>query len=134
MAKLKSSLLMVCVVLSGFVLAEESADPVEIQELLDAFLAGASTNDAQMHDRFWAASLVYTSSSGVRFGKSEIMDGLDESATSEEAGPVYTAEDVNIRLLDEVAVVTFRLLATGAEGEVQGHPSSTVRVVSACFY
>lgn len=115
----KNHLLIVLLLLSGGTWAAERNESTEIQQLLDAFLAGASINDAHMHDRFWAESLVYTSSSGARFGKSEIMDGLTASATNEEAGPVYTAEDVNIRLLDEIAIVTFRLLALGAEGEVE---------------
>ncbi|MEE4296768.1 MAG: nuclear transport factor 2 family protein [Wenzhouxiangella sp.] len=120
MASLKTYLLLVLLLLSGAALAEEGADAAEIRELLDAFLEGASTNDAQMHDRFWAESLVYTSSSGLRFGKSEIMGGLAEAAANEEAGPVYTAEDVNIRLLDKIAIVTFRLMAKGIGGEVEG--------------
>lgn len=116
----RTYLLIVFFLLSGAALAEDRHDSAEIRELLDAFLEGASTNDAQMHDRFWAESLVYTSSSGSRFGKSEIMDGLTQPETSEEAGPVYTAEDVNIRRLDDIAIVTFRLLAADVGGEVQG--------------
>ena len=116
----KTCMLIFLLLLSFGALAEEPHDSVEIRELLDAFLEGASTNDAQMHDRFWAESLVYTSSSGLRFGKSEIMGGLVEAAANEEAGPVYTAEDVNIRLLDKIAIVTFRLMAKGIGGEVEG--------------
>lgn len=90
-------------------------DPVEaeLHELLDTFLAGASTDNAAMHDRFWADDLVYTSSSGERFGKAEIMDGLGDATPEEDpAGPDYRAEDVEIRVFDDFAVVTFRLVAS----------------------
>lgn len=89
-------------------------DPVEneLHELLEAFLAGASTNDAEMHDRFWAEDLVYTSSAGERRGKSEIMTSLAEAQPPDEGDlPVYSGEDVNIRVFDDLAVITFRLVA-----------------------
>ena len=72
------------------------------------------TNDAPAHDRFWAEDLVYTSSSGQRRGKAEIMKGLadDAGADSEEPPVVYSAEDIRIRLYGESAVVAFRLLGT----------------------
>lgn len=120
MNRLKTALLIVIFLLSGVAKAEEGAELSEIRQLLGDFLRGASTNDAQMHDRFWAESLVYTSSSGMRFGKPQIMDGLEASGANEEDAPVYTAEDVDIRRLDDVAIVTFRLLATGPEGRLDG--------------
>lgn len=93
-------------------LAHDSSAEQELQELLDEFLAGASTDDAAMHDRFWAEDLVYTSSSGERFGKAQIMDGLGDAAPEEDpAGPDYRGEDVEIRVFDDVAVITFRLVA-----------------------
>ena len=94
-------------------------DPVEnqIHELLDAFLAGASTNDIEMHDRFWAEDLVYTSSSGERRGKDEIMTNLIEgSPTAAAELPSYRGEDVNIRVFEDLAVVTFRLVAETPDG------------------
>jgi len=93
---------------------DSGEDPVaqEIHELLDAFLAGASTNDIEMHDRFWAEDLVYTSSTGERRGKAETMAGLRAAAPADaEDLPTYRGEDVNIRLFDDLAVVTFRLIA-----------------------
>lgn len=89
-------------------------DPVEheLHQLLDAFLAGASVNDASMHDRFWADDLVYTSSSGERRGKAEIMAALRAAPAAEPAAlPVYSGEDVNIRVFGDFAVITFRLVA-----------------------
>ena len=110
------------VMLSAALLASTALahdDPVEneLHELLDAFLAGASTNDIQMHDRFWAADLVYTSSSGERRGKHEIMTSLVEGSTADGAElTTYRGEDVNIRVFEDLAVVTFRLVAEMPDG------------------
>lgn len=77
--------------------------------LLHAFLAGASRNDAMAHDKFWSEQLVYTSSGGARFGKAEIMEGLDSPV--EESPMVYTAEEIQIQQFGDTAVVAFRLVA-----------------------
>ncbi len=86
----------------------------ELERLLDEFLAGASVNDAQIHDRFWAEDLVYTSSDGQRFGKDQIMQGLAEADGAEEAEEAdsmdYSARDTRIRVFDDTAVVTFELV------------------------
>ena len=97
--------------------AESTA--VILSRLLDEFLHGASTNDAAMHERFWADDLVYTSSTGARFGKAEIMAGLGESAPADTSGPVYSARDVDIREFGDTAVVTFRLVAEQPGEDVQ---------------
>jgi len=84
-----------------------------LSELLDDFLAGASVNDAEMHDRFWAEDLIYTGSAGTRTTKSEIMEGLKNQAVNEsDETPVYHAEDLQINLYGETAVAAFRLVAT----------------------
>jgi hypothetical protein len=82
-------------------------------DLLHEFMAGASNNDAEVHDRFWDEELVYTSSGGARFGKPEIMSGLRGPAGP--AGIEYTAEEIDVRLHGEIAVITFRLVATQAD-------------------
>ena len=46
-------------------------DADDLTALLHEFLAGAG--DAAAHERFWADELVYTSSSGTRTSKAEIM-------------------------------------------------------------
>lgn len=95
-------------------LAVAHDDPVEheIHELLDAFLAGASTNDIEMHDHFWAEDLVYTGSNGQRRGKPETMAGLAAASPADvDELPTYRGEDVDIRVFDDLAVVTFRLVA-----------------------
>lgn len=84
--------------------------------LLNRFLAGASVNDMEVHERFWAEDLVYTSSRGSRFGKAEILKGLREEPDSEEPGITYSAEDIDIRRYGDAAVVAFRLVGTPRAG------------------
>ena len=45
----------------------------ELTALLKEFLAGASRNDAAVHERFWADDLVYTRAAGQRIGKADIL-------------------------------------------------------------
>ena len=88
-----------------------SADEVDaISAMLDDFLAHAG--EAEAHERFWAEDLVYTSSRGTRTNKAEIMASFDdpESAAERAAGPEFRAEDVDIRLYDDIAVLAFRLI------------------------
>ena len=91
-------------------------DGGELTKLLRDFLAGASANDAAMHDRFWADDLVYTGSSGRRVGKAEIMrDVREEGEKPAEPGAetaVYTAEDIRIQQYGDTAIVVFRLVGT----------------------
>jgi hypothetical protein len=90
-----------------------SADDVEsISAMLDEFLAHAGK--AEAHERFWAEDLVYTSSRGTRTNKAEIMASFDdaESAAERAADPDYHAEEVDIRLYDDMAVIAFRLVGT----------------------
>ncbi len=96
--------------LSTSAAADEAPDGPVLTALLNAFLTGASTNDPLAHDRFWSERLVYTSSAGARFGKAEIMAGLESGA--EEPTAVYSAEDIRIQQYGDSAVVAFRLLAT----------------------
>lgn len=95
---------------------EAAPDSQVLTDLLNDFLAGASRSDMAAHDRFWAEQLVYTSSSGARFGKSDILESMAE----EEPGPetVYSAEDIRIQQYGDTAVVAFRLL--GQEQEEEG--------------
>ena len=90
-------------------------DADELTQLLHEFLAGVS--DAAMHDRFWAEDLVYTSSAGTRTNKAEIMSGFGESddGEREDTGPVYAAEDVQVKVYGTTAVVAFRLVATSGD-------------------
>jgi ketosteroid isomerase-like protein len=86
----------------------------ELTQLLKDFLAGASRNDAAMHDRFWAEDLVYTGSVGRRVGKADILKDVRATPAPGEKEPpaTYTAEDVRIQQYGDAAVVAFRLVAT----------------------
>lgn len=87
-----------------------SAD--ELTNLLKGFLAGASRNDAAMHDRFWAEDLIYTGSSGRRIGKADIMRDLRSAPAPKPGDPTttYGAEDIRIQQYDDTAIVAFRLV------------------------
>ena len=98
--------------------AQPVPDSAELTSLLKEFLAGASRDDAAVHDRFWAEDLIYTRSAGKRIGKADIMRDLkpkpDEPATT------YTAEDIRIQQYGTTAIVAFRLVGnTEKEGITQ---------------
>ena len=111
-----ASLIAFCFLVSAAAFADDRA---ELGALLDEFLAGASVNDAAMHDRFWAEDLVYTSSSGARYGKDSILEGMGEPPAPDAETAVYTADKVSIKLLaDNISVVTFRLVAEAPDGAI----------------
>lgn len=95
---------------------ENSAAPdsAELTKLLRDFLAGASRNDAAMHDRFWADDLIYTSSTGRRLGKAEIMREVKAEGPSKpgEEETVFTAEEIRVHQYGDTAIVAFRLVGT----------------------
>jgi len=94
----------------------------ELTRLLDEFLAGATRNDAAMHDRFWAEDLIYTGSVGRRVGKADILKDV-RSAPAPKAGDprtTFTAADVRIQQYGTTAIVAFRLVGTTErEGKVE---------------
>jgi ketosteroid isomerase-like protein len=94
----------------------QEPDPAmpELRSLLDRFLAAA--DDPAMHQRFWDDALVYTSSSGARFGKADILAGMQADATGEPSVR-YRAEDVQVMNFGDLAVVTFRLVGETAGSE-----------------
>lgn len=94
--------------------AQTAPDAAELTMLLKSFLDGASRNDAAIHDRFWAEDLIYTTSSGRRKGKADIMRDLRSAPApkSEEPATVYTAEDIRIQQYGTTAIVAFRLVGT----------------------
>src|SRR6476659_4606250 len=97
--------------------AQTAPAAAELTKLLNEFLAGASHNDAAMHDRFWAEDVIYTGSSGRRRGKAEIMKDVRSAAAPKPDDPktAYTAEDVRIQQYGNTAIVAFRLVATTAK-------------------
>jgi len=105
-----SIVLMHCLASPVFAAFESERD--ELTEMLEKFLSMAHIEAA--HERFWAEDLIYTSSSGERFGKAEILQGFEENSDPDEAAAepsvVYSAEDVDIRVYGKTAVVAFRLV------------------------
>jgi ketosteroid isomerase-like protein len=114
------SVLLLLTLASG-VLAQTAPDAAELTKLLNDFLAGASRNDAAIHDRFWADDLIYTRSAGRRVDKAEVMRDVRNSPAPKPADPktIYTAEDIRIQQYGDTAVVAFRLVATTDTGGVK---------------
>ncbi len=104
-----------------------AADADDLSAMLHEFLAGA--DDAAAHERFWADDLVYTSSDGTRCTKADIMKGFQASNSdeSEESVPVYTAEDIQVKLYGTTAVVAFKLVATPADAPALSGSDSVVQ-------
>ena len=113
---MKRVLLSVCMLLAmtSALQAQTAPDAAALTQLLKDFLEGASRNDPNMHDRFWAADLIYTRSAGVRVSKADIMRDVRSAPPRKPGDPTttYTAEDVRIQQYGDVAVVAFRLLGT----------------------
>ena len=101
-------------VLTAVLAAPSAKDAASLTTMLNDFLAGASRNDAAVHDRFWADDLIYTGSSGRRIGKADIMKDVRSAPAPDPQEPktVFTAEDVRIQQYGDAALVAFRLVAT----------------------
>ena len=113
---MKQSLLATLLLLS-FALglrAASAPDAPELTRLLQDFLAGASRNDAAVHERFWADDLIYTASAGRRIGKADILREVRAEGSSKpgDETTVFTAEDIRIQQYGETAIVAFRLVGT----------------------
>ena len=110
--------IVICLLLmaiSNFARAD-APDAEELTRMLNEFLAGASVNDLDAHDRFWAEDLIYTSSSGQRFGKSDIVDrNAPPEEPAEAPSTVYSAEDIRINQYGDTAIVAFRLVGKQAD-------------------
>jgi len=97
--------------------AQNAPDAPKLTSLLKEFLAGASRNDANIHDRFWADDLIYTGSNGRRRGKDEIMKDVRSAPAPKPGDPVttYSAEDIRIQQYGNTAVVAFRLVGASMQ-------------------
>jgi len=102
------------VAVAGAADARVAKDGLELTQLLNRFLAGASRDDPAVHQEFWAEDLVYTSSAGRRMGKADILRDLAATPARrpDEPGTIYTAEDIRIQQYGNTAVVAFRLVGT----------------------
>jgi hypothetical protein len=128
---MKSPLLACLVLLSAFSAraaeAGASVANVYIMDLLTDFLTHNS--DPARHEKFWADDLVYTSAMGVVRGKAEIMKSVHEAAAkpapaNAKPGPVYSADDINIRPYNGFAALTFRLVARQPDGTTDYYRNS----------
>src|SRR5689334_15330247 len=117
MKRLVSAVLLLLFV-TGAVCAQTAPDAAELTKLLNDFLAGASRNDAAIHERFLADDLIYTISAGRRVNKAEVMHDVRTAPVAKPTDPktVYTAEDIRIQQYGDTAVVAFRLIATTETG------------------
>lgn len=109
--------------------AQNAPDAPELTRLLNEFLAGASRNDATVHDRFWAEDVIYTGSGGRRRGKTEIMHDVRSAPAPKPGDPttVFTAEDIRIQQYGNTAIIAFRLVGTtvkDAKTEVMSYLNS----------
>lgn len=106
-----SGMLLVVIVFAAPAQADDIAD---LQIMLDHFLAGASYGKADVHDAFWHPDLIYTSSNGTRTDKASILDNVRNSPPIGDDGPsvIYTAEDVQIKIYGDTAIVAFKLVGT----------------------
>jgi ketosteroid isomerase-like protein len=89
----------------------------ELTALVEEFLAGASRNDAAVHERFWADDLIYTGSSGRRVGKADILKDVKGAPPPQPGDPevAFTAEEIRVQPYKDTAVVAFRLVGTTSE-------------------
>lgn len=92
-------------------------DRAELTALLAEFLDGATRNDPAVHDKYWAEELIYTSSAGRRFGKAELMQGVNSRGElpATEISMRYSSEDLQILQYGDTAVVAFTLVGTSAQ-------------------
>jgi ketosteroid isomerase-like protein len=109
-------------VLAPSLSAQTAPAEAELTALLKEFLAGASRNDAAVHDRFWAEELVYTGSAGRRRAKADVMRDVRAAPAAKPGDPAtaYTAEDVRIQQYGDTAIVAFRLVGTTTGGPEAG--------------
>ena len=89
-------------------------DAAELTQLLKDFLDGASKNVPAVHERFWADDLIYTSSSGKRMGKADILRDVksETTANTDSEQTIFSAENIRIQQYDTTAIVAFRLVGT----------------------
>jgi hypothetical protein len=98
----------------------------EITQALRDFLTFNS--DPAQHESWWADDLVYTTSAGLVKTKPMIIQAFADAAkpgtARTEPRASYSAEDVLVRLYDDTAALTFRLVAHNADGTVATYRNS----------
>lgn len=109
-----SLIAIVILIAAGGAFAQTAPDGAHLTSRLNEFLAGASRNDASIHEDFWADDLIYTRSAGRRVTKADVMRDVRNTPAPKPGAPVtiYTAEDIRIQQYGDTAIVAFRLVAT----------------------
>jgi hypothetical protein len=101
----------------------------EIAVLLNNFLLAENNGKREVHDRFWADDLVYTSSGAVVKTKADILRSFDDTpaakadAKAEPAG-YFAAEDILVRPYGNTAALTFRLVFHAPDGSTENYRNS----------
>src|SRR5882724_5016016 len=104
-------------ILALAVQAQTAPDSNKLSRLLKEFLAGASHNDAAVHERFWADDVIYTGSAGRRRGKADIVRDVRAAPAPKPGDPttIFSAADIRIQQYGNAAIVAFRLVGTTAK-------------------
>lgn len=125
----KLFLALVFLLLFQFSFAQDKSDNQVLADLVNEFLT--KVDSREMHDRFWADDLIYTTSSGKRFGKATIMEGFGSGSdsksnepTDNSDKPTYSAEDIQIQLYQNTAIVAFRLISISSDGTLSEYLNS----------
>lgn len=100
--------ILICLLSTLSVMGQVSSDEEQIENLVHEFLEKVA--EENMHNRFWNDKLVYTSSSGSRFGKNQIMSGFKNNADETNKPSPYSAENIDIRVFGNIAVLNFTLV------------------------
>jgi hypothetical protein len=88
-----------------------------ITQLLGEFLS--RVDDPEMHQRFWADDLIYTSGQGIVRTKPQIVASVAEAASDSAASTArmtYEAEEIRVRPYGEFAALNFRLVVINPDG------------------
>lgn len=104
--------------------APSSNNEQELRSLLSQFMAGASNDDIQMFQRFFADDVIYTRNSGQTTTKAAILKSLSQPRKPGEAQPpksTYSAEEVVVHDYGTTAVVNFVLVAKDGQGKITNY-------------
>ncbi|PIZ08028.1 MAG: nuclear transport factor 2 family protein [Flavobacteriaceae bacterium CG_4_10_14_0_8_um_filter_34_31] len=92
------------------ILSQQTQDSIILTQILHNFLEGASNNDRDTHELFWAEDLIYTSSAGTRFGKAEILAGFEnETEVLNTPKTNFNADEILINTYGNMAIVAFKM-------------------------
>lgn len=123
---MKKTILFTCCLILSFSNYSQEKDVEVLTQILHSFLEGASNNDRETHENFWAEDLIYTSSIGNRFGKAQIMAGFENDIPpADTPKTVFTAEEIQIRVYSDMAVMAFKMKGTTGEAVQYYYNSGT---------